>query len=83
MLANGQSSYGSADSCGSDRRFLPGETWVAGETWLCPCRLAALTSGGEAHGIAIDWVTGRSGLRALVPESGLNVQSGHRQCLRV
>ena len=28
-LANGQSLHGSADSCGSDRRFLPGETWVA------------------------------------------------------
>ena len=28
-LANGQSLHGLADSCGSDRRFLPGETWVA------------------------------------------------------
>ncbi len=36
LLANGQSLHGLADSCGSDRRFLPGETWVAGVTWLCP-----------------------------------------------
>ena len=62
LLANGQSLHGSADSCGSDRRFLPGEIWGLLLAVAVPLPLRVFgRRGGEARGIAIDWVTGRSG----------------------